>query len=225
MLYLKHEKNEKYEELSEILKEIQIYPQRFLPLHIVHVPYSLSSTLFQHKTLNSNNIVNMYSFIKNNGALSELLARFVIRQIIHVLNECKQNHVFPKIISRSDIYINTSNLFIKVIIPQVNVPYESQPTSTLPCSTYYLPPEWLKHKQYNIDSFLTWNIGLLLFFMLYNRMPFLSRWEIMYCPVILHRQKLLDANLFIGWCLAKKIKKRITLKECQHHPWITQTYI
>jgi len=223
VLYLKH-KSER--EPNQVLIEILSSTLSF-PLQILHMP--TFSTKDPQQLLNndmkSENIVNIYSFVKENGLLPEAHAHYIILQIIHLVNECKRMHMFPKIISRSNIYINTHNLNVQVVIPRASEPFERTPQS-LSCTTYYLPPEWIKCKQYKAESLLTWNIGVLLFFMLYNKMPFTSRWEILHSPAVLNTHKSsLDANLFIGWCLAKNPSKRITLKECLHHPWITQNFI
>jgi len=151
-----------------------------------------------------------------------------MQQLLLFSNECKQAHLFPKLISRSNIYVNTQNLHVKLIIPKSTLPFKKSIFFTnLRCSTYYLPPEWIKNKHYFADSLLTWNMGLLLFFMFYNKMPFQTKWEIVHAPVILKSDIniSLEVNLLIGWCLAKRRTKRITLNQIIHHPWVTQNYI
>jgi len=225
VIYIKHQDDE---EPNHILQHLINFSQQSLLLHIIPLPRNGFSHQKTYSVTDNTSVMNLYNFIKLYGPLPEHAARDVIRQIILVIKECNQISMHPKIISRSNIYINITNMHVKLIIPETIHPSDNISTWThkLPCSIYYYPPEWFKEKKFHPESYQTWNIGLLLFFILYNKMPFRSPWEILYCPVFLsthHRS--LDVNLFIGWCLTKNVKKRISLQECLHHPWITQLFI
>lgn len=227
LFYLKQDDLlEPHDILTEILTLTSKSPYVFikLQLYMIHIKIPHQP----EKALSYYHCLNLYDLVKEHGPLTEHQSLNLIRQIIILFCECKQYNLFLQIISRSNIFINLSNFNVKLCIPNALLPFTTKVSFTdFSCSTYYLPPEWISRKSYYADACSTWNLGILLFYMLYNKMPFYSHWQIVHSPVILsnHYSVTLDAQLFIGWCLSKNFLERITLQQCKHHPWITQKMI
>jgi serine/threonine protein kinase len=172
--------------------------------------------------------MNLCTFVQRNGSLSEHHALHIFKQILNTIIYCSEKFIFHKAIKCSNILINTDNLQVKLCgfgsatLFRTGI-FETQ----INCSDLYLPPEWFRFKQYSAESLIAWQFGILLFNLLYSKMPFLSVYEINFLPVFLLDSKHLsiDSKLFIGWCLTKDTTRRIKLIECTHHPWITKLYI
>lgn len=172
--------------------------------------------------------MNLLNFINLNGPVTEHQGFVIFKQILNTIIDCKNLNIFHKAIKGSNILINIKNLQVKIIGFGSACSFKKgNYTHKLNCSIFYLPPEWIKHKFYTAESLSIWNLGILLFNLFYQKMPFYSKWEILYSPVFLSKGKHLsiDAKLFVAWCLRKKIPQRITLWESIHHPWITKKYI
>ena len=172
--------------------------------------------------------MNLLRFININGPVSEHQGFMIFKQILNVIIDCKALNIFHKAVKGSNILINIKNLQVKIIGFGAACSFKKGfYKNKLNCSIFYLPPEWIKYKHYTAESLTMWNLGILLFYLYYKKMPFFSKWEILYSPVFLSKGKHLsiDAKLFIAWCLKKNITQRITLWESIHHPWITKKYI
>jgi len=142
--------------------------------------------------------------------------------------ECKLQKVWLPSLTPENIYINIANFTIKGIIPHTILPYtKSSYHSKLNISPQYLPPEYHLNHSYYADTFSSWNLGILLYFVYYKKIPFYTPWQILHSPAFLSKGKnlSLDAKLFIGWCLTKNKNHRIKFKHCVHHPWITKKFI
>jgi len=76
------------------------------------------------------------------------------------------------------------------------------------------------------DKINTWFLGLLLYKMLYNKLPFKSPHQIMFFPCVCFLKKIsLSCFAFLKWCLDKNPRNRISLKETTCHPWLTKKWI
>ena len=170
--------------------------------------------------------MNLRRFLNITPNLSEHQVHFLFTQILNAVNTCKQFNIFHTAINYHNILICLSNQTIKLInfksaqIFQENKKY----TTPLRDTSFSFSPEYIKSKLYTANSLTIWNLGILLFYMFYKKMPFKSIHNTLYSPAVLYAKNhlSLDAKLFVGWCLTKKMKNRLTIKESLHHPWITK---
>lgn len=171
---------------------------------------------------------DLMTFVQQHGPLSEHQGHTIITQLIHILSQHKQQSTFLEPLCLHHIFVNPSTLQIKVIqFHHMNFFCNHKYKTLLSSSSLYWPAEYNQKQYYYADAMLTWTLGIILYFLFYAKMPFMSPFESVFRPVILSYRKELsmDAKLFIAWCLAKNPLERITLHQCSFHPWITKKYI
>lgn len=208
-------------------KEIYFLTKLKNQQHIIHLLYF--SFMPNHLTFivcEQFGDMNLRRFLNITPNLSEHQVHFLFTQILNAVNTCKQFNIFHTAINYHNILIRLSNQTIKLInfksaqIFQENKKY----TTPLRDTSFSFSPEYIKSKLYTANSLTIWNLGILLFYMFYKKMPFKSIHNTLYSPAVLYAKNhlSLDAKLFVGWCLTKKMKNRLTIKESLHHPWITK---
>lgn len=180
------------------------------PVLVVH-PISLPADIISNYPIVSLDYCSLFSYLKRtNLTLNEHQAHYIFNQLLNICVKLKGNcNIFP--LQAKNIFIHPHTLTVRLII----VPKKTN-------HPLYDSPELYKSHYPRNRS--TWNLGILLFLMLYKKKPFGSLHRLIHSPVLLKKPNhlSLEVLLFLGWCLTKHPKHRITLHQCLHHPWITK---
>jgi len=170
------------------------------------------------------NLMSLYKYISIYGPVNEQQAHYMFTQVLTLITNCNSINIGIKLLTRTGIVINPYTLEIKMLIPKICTTLLPQ---TIMYSSYYAPPEIITKNKYFNNSLSTWNLGILLYYMLHAKMPFANKWDIVYSPHVLSCSRFFSFTLqsLLNWCLNKTAYKRITLQECLYHPWVTQKYI
>jgi serine/threonine protein kinase len=170
--------------------------------------------------------MNLKHYLKKNGPLSEKQCHTIMKQLISIVNQCTRSRIFHRNIKLSHIRINEKTLKIKLI------------NFSLAChlhSGYYFdklhpciaPPEWFKYEHYKADGANVWSLGIILYQLLLNRLPFESPFSTAFfkCDIFKENHLSLDVKILINWMFTKSPSKRITIKLMQYHPWVLNQWI
>jgi len=165
-------------------------------------------------------IVSLYNYISKYGSLNEHQAYCIFNQILGTVSKFLEININILFIPRSKIYINPFTLETQMVMPKICT---KNTASSILYSSYYAPPEIIISNKYYKKTLLSWNLGILLYYMLNAKMPFTSKWDIVHSPIVLPCPQLLSVTLksFLYWCFTKNPHKRITFHEILFHPWST----
>ncbi|KAJ3090089.1 hypothetical protein HK102_004710 [Quaeritorhiza haematococci] len=87
----------------------------------------------------------------------------------------------------------------------------------------YASPEILKGEKYRGRPLDIWDLGVLLYTMLYGEVPFSSSEEAIHCPYRLPRVKSSPECIdLLNWLLEKHPLQRPTAQQVLNHPWLTR---
>jgi len=222
--YINH--NKKCISKIRYLKQLFFTPFNIKILNVFHVNRN------QINIVTENYSNTLKSFLKNYGSLDEMLAYKILKQIVSAIYFLSKHNILHKHLTDSDIVICTKTLNIKIKNFDKACTFKKlyfYKNKNKNFKNLFLAPELINNKNKNkitLEKTNTWFIGLLLYKMLFNKLPFQSPLQIIFFPCIIPANKFsLTCYSFLTWCLTKNPQNRINLKQIIHHPWITKHWI
>ena len=116
------------------------------------------------------NSMNLDEF-SNTNEFTPLLAQKFFRELVEILNQCLASGVIHHDIKPENILVDRQNQTIKLIDYGCGTYHQSFYTK-FRGTDLYLPPEYYRYKAYDGEAATVWSLGVLLFIIMYKRMPF-----------------------------------------------------
>jgi serine/threonine protein kinase len=171
--------------------------------------------------------MNLKLFLKTNGPVSESVAHTIFTQLVSTVKQCYHLNILHRKLKPSNILINVRTLQVKIINLNSASLIGEPSVFTTQLSSKNAPPEYFQFRQYTAEGLYVWSLGLILYELLFGRVPFQNPCEVvnasLSAPPTDNRVSL-DVKLFLKWILTKLESDRITLNEMFHHPWITKKW-
>ncbi|KAI6176014.1 Serine/threonine protein kinase [Aphelenchoides bicaudatus] len=148
---------------------------------------------------------DLFDFISDRGALDEMLARSLFRQIVETAIACKNLNVVHRDIKDENIILDITNGSVKLIDFGTRV---------------YSPPEWILYSRYDGLKATSWSLGILLFDLIAGDIPFHHDHEICSGRITNWKPHVSsECRDLIQGCLTVDPKKRLSLNEILKHKW------
>lgn len=168
----------------------------------------------------------MFSYINRNGKMSEHDAVYVFRQMMSAMEYCHSFNICHRDLKPENILLSREGE-VKIIDFGMAALHQNDKKLRTSCgSPHYAAPELLKAKTYRGDKTDVWSMGVILFAMLEQRLPFDNE----HLPTMLSLSKRAlytmpegfspDAKDMIKRILVTEPDKRISIREMWEHPLI-----
>lgn len=168
----------------------------------------------------------MFSYINHRGKLSERSAVYVFRQMMSAMEYCHSFNICHRDLKPENILLS-DKYEVKIIDFGMAALHQNDRKLRTACgSPHYAAPELLKQKTYRGDKTDVWSMGVILFAMLEQRLPF----DDPHMPTMLSLSKRAlyimpdafspDAKDLIRRILVTDPDKRISIREMWDHPLI-----
>lgn len=169
---------------------------------------------------------DMFSYINRNGKMSEHDAVYVFRQMMSAMEYCHSFNICHRDLKPENILLSQEGE-VKIIDFGMAALHQNDKKLRTSCgSPHYAAPELLKAKTYRGDKTDVWSMGVILFAMLEQRLPFDNE----HLPTMLSLSKRAlytmpegfspDAKDMIKRILVTEPDKRISIREMWEHPLI-----
>ncbi|KAI3396323.1 hypothetical protein diail_12289 [Diaporthe ilicicola] len=169
---------------------------------------------------------DMFSWINRYGQLSEHDAVYVFRQMMCAMEYCHSFNICHRDLKPENILLSHAGE-VKIIDFGMAALHQNDKKLRTSCgSPHYAAPELLKAKSYRGDKTDVWSMGVILFAMLAQRLPF----DDPHLPTMLSLSKRAlytmpedfspDARNLIRRILVTEPDKRISIREMWDHPLI-----
>lgn len=169
---------------------------------------------------------DMFSYINNRGKLSERSAVYVFRQMMSAMEYCHSFNICHRDLKPENLLLS-DKYEVKIIDFGMAALHQNDKKLRTACgSPHYAAPELLKQKTYRGDKTDVWSMGVILFAMLEQRLPF----DDPHMPTMLSLSKRAlyimpdafspDAKDMIRRILVTDPDKRISIREMWDHPLI-----
>ena len=164
---------------------------------------------------------DLFDFISEQGALPEVMAKDILRQLLTILVSCHQRGVVHRDIKDENILIEDNTFKIKLIDFGAGCKIEDRVYREYEGTRVYSPPEWINLKAYKLEGLTVWSLGILLYDMVCGDIPFKSEPEILLAQVSwpAHLNLSEDVKNLILGCLMVDSKERMGMSEVANHPW------
>jgi serine/threonine protein kinase len=202
---------------------------------LVHVP-GVISYLDQYYINPSLNLLileyfgemTLKRYLEQNGPLSEGQAYIIFKQLVSIAQICYNFNIMHRKIKSSNFLVNKTSLKIKLtnFNSASHFDEENEEFNTALCPDI-APPEYFTKGSYSANGLYVWTLGLLLYEMFFACKPFNCPNDIVHkpCSIAVKNCLSIDAQMLISWMLTKPAKKRMSLNELVHHPWVTKKWI
>jgi serine/threonine protein kinase len=169
---------------------------------------------------------NLTRFMKMSAPLSENTSHTIAKQLVAVVQTCFNLNILHAKIVPANILINAKSLQIKLHNFDNACTFVKDDHPTVSLCESICPPEYFTTQKITAEGYYVWTLGLILYELLFNCKPFLSKKAIVNASCMAHTPKPIDINAFvlIAWMLAKNPRHRIPLFQIQHHPWMSKKY-
>ena len=197
-----------------------------------------------HTFLHDNNVVlimeiadggELKTYVEKQGFLSESEARNIFRQLVDALGYCHGRYIIHRDIKMENIIFKSeTDRTIKLIdfgIAGTN--YGEQGSKINAGSLLYMAPEIFEGKYESSPAIDIWSMGVLLYVMVYGKMPFMAKSEDSTINEIVHKPHAFPADRkvtsecknLISQMLQKDPSKRLKMYEITFHEWFNIEYI
>lgn len=168
----------------------------------------------------------MFSYINRNGKMSEHDAVYVFRQMMSAMEYCHSFNICHRDLKPENILLSREGE-VKIIDFGMAALHQNDKKLRTSCgSPHYAAPELLKAKTYRGDKTDVWSMGVILFAMLEQKLPFDNE----HLPTMLSLSKRAlytmpegfspDAKDMIKRILVTDPDRRISIREMWDHPLI-----
>ena len=165
---------------------------------------------------------DLYVFIKERGALSEVTARSFFRQVVHTVSDCHLAGVLHRDIKNENIIVDLESLTLKLIDFGAGAYVEETLDKNFFGTRLYCPPEWIQHKKYDGIPAMMWSLGVLLYHMVCGHVPFHTNEEITSAQVRFQKEHSVSFQCqhLILILLQFHCQDRPSMEQVLSHPWL-----
>ncbi|CAD5221889.1 unnamed protein product [Bursaphelenchus xylophilus] len=168
--------------------------------------------------------IDLYSLLSKHGPLSEMMALFIFKQLVNTVTECFKLKILHRDIKDENIVIDleTGNILL-VDFGAATILEDSKPVK-FQGTRLYCPPEWYTLSIYLGAEATVWSLGVVLYSMLNQQLPFLTERDVytkhLLGPLPKFTDYSKDVEDLINNCLTQEHDKRIKLNDLKDHSWL-----
>jgi serine/threonine protein kinase len=165
---------------------------------------------------------DLYYFSLNDD-YTEPVVRNIFRQVLTSVLACYKKNIIHRDIKLENVLINTVTHQTKLIDFGGAAFLNQGGYSDFNGTNEYRPPEWICKSVYFGGPSTTWSLGVLLFSIISNDVPFETDSDIVLAQPDFSRVRVPVSHLcknLIERCLCKNYKERILLDDICNHPWL-----
>ncbi|XP_030588648.1 serine/threonine-protein kinase pim-2-like [Archocentrus centrarchus] len=165
---------------------------------------------------------SLYSYLENNGGpLDVHVAKNIMKQLVDAAIMMHNKGVFHRDLKTENLLLETgsSDLRVRIIDFGCGCWVQEEPQCVFSGTSAYAPPEFFTRGTYEAIPTTVWQLGALLYEMLYGVHQFrTTRFVRKKRPFnkVLHK----DCRNFLKQCLTRSPQHRATLEQIQQHPWL-----
>ncbi|XP_018540941.1 serine/threonine-protein kinase pim-2 [Lates calcarifer] len=167
--------------------------------------------------------MDLIDYISSKGfSLQEHEAKIIMKQLVDAIIEVHSRGVFHRDIKLDNILIETGSDVPRVRLIDFGCStYLSEGSYSTRQGTYlYIGPECFLRGWYTAEPTTVWQLGVVLFGMLHENLPFKDSSEIIYGNPKVSENLSDDCQGFLLSCLVKSPEARPSLETLKHHPWL-----
>lgn len=165
--------------------------------------------------------MDLFDFITENGRLHEDTARNFFHQIVDTAIACNKKGIIHLDIKDENIVVDLDTFNVKLIDFGSGKYATDNVYTNFNGTKMYSPPEWIQHRKYHGLPATVWSLGILLYLMVCEDVPFQKEHEICDAKVVFKRSDLsTDCKDLINQCLRRCSHERIHLNDIPKHPWV-----
>ena len=170
--------------------------------------------------------MDLFDFISQRAPLGEREAANLFKQVVKSVSECQKRGVMHGDVKTENVMVEDggkNGVKIKIVDFGSGGWYcPSKIYSKYQGTRIFAPPEWVKFRKYRGEPLTVWSLGVLLYEMLCDRIPFETDMEILEGSIFFPQQLNLSSDVqnLIFSCLNRDQSARIGLMDILHHSWI-----
>ncbi|XP_030594124.1 serine/threonine-protein kinase pim-1-like [Archocentrus centrarchus] len=166
--------------------------------------------------------VTLFDYMQDNGGcLEEEVAKNIMKQLVDAALMMHREGVFHRDIKPKNLLIETgsNDPRVRVIDFGCSCLVQEEPYFNLFGTKRYSPPEFFVCGRYEASPTTVWQLGALLYEMLYAERHF-DRQKFLNGRLYFNTHQSRDCHNFMRKCLTLDTEQRATLEQLQQHPWL-----
>lgn len=160
----------------------------------------------------------LWQYIHQHKPLQENVIKHIFQQLVNIIIQCHNKGVFHRDIKDENILIN-NKLELKLIDFGCGTWLEKRVYKQINGTYIYHPPEWFWRRQYHPDSLTVWTLGIVLYALFYDQLPFQNQAEICNGKLKFNSEISSVAKDLVTLCLEYEPENRIPLLSILNHAW------
>ena len=169
--------------------------------------------------------MDLRRFLSIKESVNERDARYIFKQVVDTVIHCFQRKIIHRDLKSENILINTGDLQVKVIDFGSAIILGDQEERSITSTRVNCPPEYIKAGIYLNEEATVWSLGVLLYDIVHNGLPFLDVADIITRNFFRRKSKLIthDCARLIHSCLMDNPEDRVKLNVLRGHQWLTSS--
>jgi proto-oncogene serine/threonine-protein kinase Pim-1 len=167
--------------------------------------------------------IDLFDFIRRQNLLTEDLARYLFRQVVHTTIECAERKVLHRDLKDENVVIDLITGDTRLIDFGAATLLKKTRYHDFQGTRLYTGPEWFLHNIYLGKEAAVWSLGVLLYNMVNGRLPFQNEKHIctahLLGPLPFYAEISESLQDLIRKCLTFDPFSRIHLEDILKHDW------
>ncbi|CAD5215920.1 unnamed protein product [Bursaphelenchus okinawaensis] len=173
--------------------------------------------------------IDLYSLLSKHGPLSEMMTLFLFKQIVNTAAKCLELNILHRDIKDENIVIDLDTGKTILVDFGAATVIEDSKTLKFQGTRLYCPPEWYTHSIYLGPEATIWSLGVVLYSMLNQQLPFLTERDVytnhLFGPLPKLGNYSKDVEDLVNKCLHQDPEQRMKLTELIRHEWIQREHL